>query len=122
MPDTFSIKNLRNNAETDTAHYTLFDGQEINNSIASKLPQMAKPLQQQDANPFSIQAYQHRRTRDWMLIYFYDDHRQEEQQTVVSETHGNPIGRRELWGREAECGDCYRTLLTVQDREHGGSG
>jgi|GEM_PF-2576951 len=67
---------------------------------------MAKPLQQQGANPFSIRAYQYRISRDWMLIYFYDDHHQEEQQIVVSETHGNPIG-------DVSCGDVRRSAVTV---------
>lgn len=43
------------------------------------------------------------RDRDWVVLYFYDDHQQEGQNTVVTETHGPLIGRRVVRGREAEC-------------------
>ncbi|MEJ2509930.1 MAG: helix-hairpin-helix domain-containing protein [Gammaproteobacteria bacterium] len=43
------------------------------------------------------------RTRDWVVLYFYDDHHQEGQHTVVTETHGPLIGRRVVRGRESEC-------------------
>ncbi|WP_260295739.1 helix-hairpin-helix domain-containing protein [Sedimenticola hydrogenitrophicus] len=51
----------------------------------------------------SALAHQLHMTRDWVVVYFYDDHHQEGQQTVVSETHGPLIGRRVVRGREAEC-------------------
>ncbi len=39
-------------------------------------------------------AHQLKRTHDWAVIYFYDDHHQEGQQTLVTETHGPLQGRR----------------------------
>jgi len=43
------------------------------------------------------------RTRDWVVIYFYNDHHEEGQHTVVTETRGPLIGRRVVRGRETEC-------------------
>jgi putative hydrolase len=43
------------------------------------------------------------RTRDWVVIYYYDDHHTEGQQTVVTEVRGSLIGRRVVRGREVEC-------------------
>lgn len=51
----------------------------------------------------SPRAHQLGRTRDWVVIYFYDDHHREGQQTVVTETKGTLIGKRVVRGREAEC-------------------
>lgn len=48
-------------------------------------------------------AHQLDRTRDWVVIYFYDDEHAEGQHTVVTETHGPLAGRRVVRGREAEC-------------------
>jgi DNA uptake protein ComE-like DNA-binding protein len=55
----------------------------------------------------TAQAHQLGRTRDWVVIYFYDDEHAEGQHTVVTETHGPLIGRRVLRGREAECRAYY---------------
>lgn len=55
----------------------------------------------------SALAHQLHRTRDWVVIYFYDDHQQEGQQTVVTETHGKLKGRRVVRGREEECQAWY---------------
>jgi putative hydrolase len=44
---------------------------------------------------------------DWVVIYFYDDHHQEGQHTVVTETHGPLLGKRVVRGREAECYEYY---------------
>jgi putative hydrolase len=52
-------------------------------------------------------AHQLKRTQDWVVIYFYDDHHQESQNTVVTETHGQLRGKRVVRGREAECLDYY---------------
>jgi hypothetical protein len=49
-------------------------------------------------------AHQLGRTRDWVVIYFYDDHHREGQHTVVTETRGPLRGQRVVRGREAECG------------------
>ncbi len=46
-------------------------------------------------------------THDWVVIYFYDDHQQEGQHTVVTETHGALVGRRVVRGRERECREYY---------------
>jgi hypothetical protein len=51
----------------------------------------------------TAQAHQLHRTRDWVVIYFYDDEHAEGQHTVVTETHGPHAGRRVVRGREAEC-------------------
>ena len=46
-------------------------------------------------------------TRDWVVIYFYDDHQQEGQHTVVTETRGPLVGRRVVRGMESECRRYY---------------
>ena len=43
------------------------------------------------------------RTRDWVVVYFYDEHHREGQCTVVTETHGTMVGKRVVRGREGEC-------------------
>jgi hypothetical protein len=47
-------------------------------------------------------AHQLGRTRDWVVIYFYDDHHREGQYTVVTETRGPLRGQRVVRGRETE--------------------
>jgi putative hydrolase len=49
-------------------------------------------------------AHQLGRTRDWVVMYFYDDHHREGQHTILTETRGPLRGRRVVRGREAECG------------------
>jgi len=44
---------------------------------------------------------------DWVVIYFYDDHHQEGQHTIVTETHGPLSDKRVVRGREAECHKFY---------------
>ena len=51
----------------------------------------------------TAQAHQLGRTRDWVVLYFYDDEHTEGQHTVVTETHGPLAGRRVVRGRESEC-------------------
>jgi hypothetical protein len=51
----------------------------------------------------TAQAHQLGRTRDWVVLYFYDDEHVEGQHTVVTETHGPLAGRRVVRGREAQC-------------------
>jgi hypothetical protein len=51
----------------------------------------------------TAQAHQLNRTRDWVVIYYYDDEHAEGQHTVVTETRGPLAGRRVVRGREAEC-------------------
>ena len=55
----------------------------------------------------TAQAHQLDRTRDWVVLYCYDDEHAEGQHTVVSETHGPLAGRRVVRGREAECRGYY---------------
>jgi len=52
-------------------------------------------------------AHKLNRTHDWVVIFFYDDHHQESQNTVVTETHGQLLDKRVVRGREAECFDYY---------------
>lgn len=55
----------------------------------------------------SERAHDLNRVYDWVVIYFYDDHHQEGQHTVVSETHGRLSGKRVVRGRESECAEFY---------------
>jgi len=55
----------------------------------------------------TARAHELGRTRDWVVIYFYDDQHVEKQHTVVTETHGSLTGRRVVRGREAECRAYY---------------
>jgi putative hydrolase len=52
-------------------------------------------------------AHELQRTRDWVIVYFYDDHHQEGQCTVVTETRGPLTGARVVRGRELECREYY---------------
>jgi len=55
----------------------------------------------------SERAHTFNRVYDWVVIYFYDDHHQEGQHTVVTETHGMLLGKRVVRGRETECKEFY---------------
>lgn len=55
----------------------------------------------------TAQAHQLNRTRDWVLMFHYDDQNSEGQHTIVTETHGPLTGRRVVRGREAECRAYY---------------
>jgi hypothetical protein len=105
-----------------------------NAQVAQWLRQAAEILQAQGANPFRVGAYrkaadtveqftgdwhftalfsntatahQLGRTRDWVVIHFYDDDHAERQRTVVTEVRGALRGRRVVRGREPECRACY---------------
>jgi len=54
-------------------------------------------------------AHELDRTRDWVVLYFYDDDHVEGQNTIVTETHGPLTGRRVVRGREPECIAHYST-------------
>jgi hypothetical protein len=57
----------------------------------------------------TAQAHELGRTRDWVVLYFYDDGHAERQRTVVTEMrHGALAQRRVVRGRESECLDHYR--------------
>ena len=51
----------------------------------------------------TARAHELGRTDDWVVVYFYDDHHQEGQNTIVTETRGPMTGERVIRGREAEC-------------------
>lgn len=51
----------------------------------------------------TARAHELGHTRDWVVIYFYDDDHREGQCTVVSETKGALTGLRVVRGREREC-------------------
>ena len=53
------------------------------------------------------------RVFDWVVIYFYDDHHQEGQHTVVTETHGRLTGKRVVRGREPECFEYYEAKVAI---------
>jgi putative hydrolase len=55
----------------------------------------------------TARAHELGRTGDWVVLYFYDDHHQEGQHTVVTETRGPLAGRRVVRGREGECREYY---------------
>jgi DNA polymerase (family 10) len=52
-------------------------------------------------------AHKLNRTRDWVIIYFYDSDHVERQRTVVTETRGSLVGKRVVRGREEECCGFY---------------
>jgi putative hydrolase len=55
----------------------------------------------------TARAHELGRTRDWVVISYYDDHHREGQATVVTETKGTLAGKRVVRGREAECRSHY---------------
>jgi hypothetical protein len=59
----------------------------------------------------TARAHELKRTRDWVVVYFYDNHHEEGQCTIVTETRGAMTGRRVVRGREAECRE-YNADLT----------
>jgi hypothetical protein len=58
-------------------------------------------------------AHQLGRTRDWVVIYFYDGEDVERQHTIVTEPRGELAGRRVVRGREGECLDYYHPMLSA---------
>jgi len=57
----------------------------------------------------TARAHELNRTRDWVVIYFYNDHHEEGQHTVVTETRGPLRDKRVVRGRELECKTCYNS-------------
>jgi DNA polymerase/3'-5' exonuclease PolX len=51
----------------------------------------------------TARAHELGRTRDWVVIYYYDDAHVEGQCTVVTEARGALAGKRVVRGREEEC-------------------
>lgn len=59
----------------------------------------------------TARAHELGRTRDWVVLYYYDNHHVEGQHTVVTETRGPLTGKRVVRGRETECRDYYALEL-----------
>jgi hypothetical protein len=55
----------------------------------------------------TAQAHRLGRTRDWVVVYFYDRDHVEGQHTIVTESRGVLGGRRVVRGRETECREHY---------------
>ena len=55
----------------------------------------------------TAQAHRLGRTRDWVVVYFYDKDHVEGQHTIVTESRGVLGGKRVVRGREAECREYY---------------
>ncbi|NIP71823.1 MAG: DNA-binding protein [Gammaproteobacteria bacterium] len=51
----------------------------------------------------TARAHELGRTRDWVVLYFYDRQHRENQRTVVTQGRGALAGKRVVRGREAEC-------------------
>lgn len=64
---------------------------------------------------YSNTALAHRlgRTRDWVVIYFYDGDHVERQHTILTEPRGELAGRRVVRSREDECIGYYQPMLTA---------
>lgn len=58
----------------------------------------------------TARAHELGRTRDWVVIYYYDGEHVEAQCTVVTEARGALAGRRVVRGREEECRAHYEFL------------
>ncbi|HHW75860.1 MAG TPA: DNA-binding protein, partial [Xanthomonadaceae bacterium] len=56
----------------------------------------------------TARAHELGRTQDWVVVYGYDDHQQEVQYTVVTETRGPLLGKRVVRGLEAACRAFYQ--------------
>lgn len=59
----------------------------------------------------TARAHELERTKNWVVIYYYDNEHHEGQHTVVTETRGPLAGRRVVRGREPECRRFYRTAV-----------
>ncbi|KPK36461.1 MAG: DNA-binding protein, partial [Gammaproteobacteria bacterium SG8_47] len=55
----------------------------------------------------TARAHELGRTKDWVVLYFFDNHHHEHQHTVVTETRGSLIDKRVVRGREQECREFY---------------
>jgi hypothetical protein len=55
----------------------------------------------------TARAHELKRTHDWVIVYFYNNHHQEGQYTLVTETRGPLTGQRVVRGRELECREYY---------------
>ena len=64
----------------------------------------------------TARAHELKRTRDWVVVYFYDDHHEEGQCTLVTETRGPLSGLRVVRGREAACREYYVGLRMAAEQ------
>jgi hypothetical protein len=64
----------------------------------------------------TARAHELNRTRDWVVVYFYDDHHEEGQCTIVTETRGALTGLRVVRGREPACRDYYGGLRMAAEQ------
>ena len=55
----------------------------------------------------TARAHELGKTKDWVVVYYYDGEHVEGQCTVVTETSGRLKGMRVVRGRELECSDHY---------------
>jgi len=62
----------------------------------------------------TARAHELGRTRDWVVIYYYDGEHVEAQCTVVTESRGALAGKRVVRGREEECRAHYREATPVR--------
>jgi hypothetical protein len=58
----------------------------------------------------TARAHELGRSRDWVVIFFYDGDHREHQCTVVTENRGELAGQRVVRGREAECARLFDSL------------
>lgn len=64
----------------------------------------------------TARAHELKRIRDWVVVYFYDDHHEEGQCTVVTETRGSLAGLRVVRGREPACRVYYGGLRMAAEQ------
>lgn len=55
----------------------------------------------------TARAHELKKTRDWVVVYYYDDDHNEGQCTIVTEAQGELRGQRVVRGRELECHQAY---------------
>ncbi|MEW6982596.1 DNA-binding protein [Colwelliaceae bacterium 6471] len=124
---TFTDKVDQQNAEPSVELLLKTDAEYRNKANAGKLP-LISPKQfnpenkawlpilhtQKDGWHFTTfysnteRAHKLNRVYDWVVICFYDSHHREGQRTVVTETHGDLIGRRVVRGQENQCRRYYQ--------------
>ena len=61
----------------------------------------------------TYRAHELNRHKDWVIIYFYDDHHRGGQCTVVTEIAGVLAGKRVVRGRESECREYYSQDIAI---------
>jgi putative hydrolase len=62
----------------------------------------------------TARAHELGRTRDWVVVYYYDHDHQESQCTVVTEFRGPLRDKRVVRGRERACMDFYANSAAVR--------